>query len=183
MLLGHGVSKPDVISDLRSDKVVSRGSDEQTITPVVPAGVISEDRPLFKWTPLKDAIGYRIVVGDPNFQPVARSAQLPSGTTEWKAPTALPRGIFYNWMVTAIKNDEEGMSVSSPPVKFKVLEAERLRELDSLNKRSPSHLALGVFYARSGMIEEAKREFQILLQQNPNSRMAKKLVKIVNSWN
>ena len=183
VLLGQGVPKPDVISDLRSDKLVSRGSDEQTIRPVVPAGVIGEDRPLFKWTPLKDAVGYRIVVGDPSFQPIARSDQLPPDTTEWKAPTALPRGIVYTWMVTAIKNTEESSPVSSPPVKFKVLEAERLRQLDSLNKRSPSHLALGLFYARSGMIEEAKREFQILMQQNPNSRLAKKLVKVVNSWN
>jgi hypothetical protein len=182
VLLAQTITKPDVISDLRSDNSISRGGDEQTIRPVGPAGVISEDRPLFRWTPRNDAVGYRIVVGDPNFQPIARSGQLTADTTEWKTPIALPRGVVYTWMVTAVRNEQTDSPVSSPPVKFKVLEAERLRELESLTKSSPSHLALGVFYARSGMTEQAKQEFQILLKQNPHSTLAKKLLRQIKEW-
>jgi len=55
-------------------------------------------------------------------------------------------------------------------------------ELDNLKIRSQSHLALGVFYAREGMIAEAEREFQILVQKNPHSRVAIKLLKNIQSW-
>jgi hypothetical protein len=184
VLLAQAIIKPDVISELRSDQSISRGtsSDDQTIRPIVPAAVISEDRPVFKWAPLKDATSYRVVVGDPNFQPIARSDQLLPNTTEWTPPTPLPRGVVYTWMVKATRSETEGSPVSSPPMKFKVLEAERLTELASLRKASPSRLALGVFYARAGMIAEAEQEFQILLRENPNSRLARKLLREVNSW-
>ena len=54
-------------------------------------------------------------------------------------------------------------------------------QLNKLRK-TRSHLALGVFYAREGMVAEAEREFRILVQNNPGSPRAKKLLGQVQSW-
>jgi hypothetical protein len=45
-----------------------------------------------------------------------------------------------------------------------------------------SHLALGIFYARAGMVEEAERELTALVRQNPKSQVARKLLRSVESW-
>jgi hypothetical protein len=48
--------------------------------------------------------------------------------------------------------------------------------------RGFSHLALGVFYAREGMLAEAEREFQVLVNDNPGSQIAASLLRAVQSW-
>ena len=65
--------------------------------------------------------------------------------------------------------------------KFKVLEEVKARELNRL-KRANSHLALGVFYAQEGMATEADREFQFLVDNNPQSSIAQRLLRIIESW-
>ena len=54
---------------------------------------------------------------------------------------------------------EGGSGSSASKGKFKVLDEEKIKQLSRL-KASQSHLALGIFYAREGMIAEAEREFQ-----------------------
>jgi hypothetical protein len=66
--------------------------------------------------------------------------------------------------------------------KFKVLSEDKVRELNQLKAVSQSHLPLGLFYAREGMIAEAKREFGILAESNPRSVLIKKLLNEINSW-
>lgn len=60
---------------------------------------------------------------------------------------------------------------SSSEMKFQVLPSSSLRELNLL-KKTCSHLALGVFYTKVGMINAAKREFQNLVRSNPKSKVA-----------
>jgi hypothetical protein len=67
-------------------------------------------------------------------------------------------------------------------MKFKVLEAAKARQLRSLKSRANSHLALGVFYALEGILDEAEREFQLLVNDNPDSPIAAKLLRTVQSW-
>ncbi|MGH9838167.1 MAG: hypothetical protein ACREEM_05225, partial [Blastocatellia bacterium] len=55
---------------------------------------------------------------------------------------------------------------SLPDAKFKVLEGEKASELSML-KQVNSRLALGIFFAREGMIAEAEKEIQILSERNP----------------
>ena len=68
-----------------------------------------------------------------------------------------------------------------PEAKFKVLEEVKARELNRL-KRANSHIALGVFYALEGMAAEAEREFRILVDKNPQSSIAQRLVRVIESW-
>ncbi len=72
--------------------------------------------------------------------------------------------------------------VEAPEMKFKVLDEKGVGELNRLNKSSKSHLALGVFYARVGMVTEAEREFQTVVKENPRSTVALKLLRSVQSW-
>jgi len=48
-------------------------------------------------------------------------------------------------------------------------------------KKSDSHLALGVFYAKVGLVTEAEREFQKLIQLNPQSELPRKLLQSVRN--
>ncbi len=185
VLSAAAIKKPDVLTDLIGRAGVLRGnSGGETIKQLYPGKtVIVEDRPLFKWSPLKEASGYRVSVGDSNFHGAAKSEDLPSTTTEWRPSTPLKRGMVYTWIVTAVKDGVEiSVASSEPEMKFKVLDAQKMTELEHLKSGSQSRLALGVFYAREGMIAESEREFEALVQENPRSAVALKLLKEIQSW-
>ena len=94
----------------------------------------------------------------------------------------LKRGEIYVWEVEATVNGKKIVSpgASAPQMKFKILSVSNEQELEQL-KKARSHLALGVFYAREGMISEAEHEFQILVRDNPRSSVLKKLLKQIQS--
>ena len=71
-------------------------------------------------------------------------------------------------------------SASAPEIKFAVLSTADFRELSRL-KKSNSHLALGVFYARVGLLNEAQREFEKLVELNPESELPRKLIQSVRT--
>jgi hypothetical protein len=84
--------------------------------------------------------------------------------------------------VTALIDGKEivSPSASAPEVKFAILSGNDLNELNQL-KKTDSHFALGVFYARVGLVSEAEREFQKLIQLNPQSELPRKLLQSVRS--
>jgi hypothetical protein len=84
--------------------------------------------------------------------------------------------------VTALADGRKVVSpsASSPEIKFAVLSAADFSELIRLRK-SNSHLALGVFYARAGLLAEAEPEFESLIRLNPQSELARKLLQSVRS--
>lgn len=181
-LTGEPLARPDVLDEVASAQVSVRSStgDEAPISITYPLSrVISESKPTLRWKPSKTAEGYRVEIADEKFHQVAKNDDLPSSSQSWKPLTALKRGGIYTWTIRAI--NKEGPSSLTSQAKFKVLSEESIRELNRL-KASRSHLALGMFYAREGMITEAEREFGILLKQNPNSTIAKKLLTDVRSW-
>jgi len=118
---------------------------------------------------------------DANSDQVAQSEELPPTQTQWKTP-ALRRGQIFSWVVTAQVDGKEivSPSASAPEVKFAILSSNDLNELNQL-KKSNSHLALGVFYAKVGLVTEAEREFQKLIQLNPQSELPRKLLQSVRN--
>jgi hypothetical protein len=78
---------------------------------------------------------------------------------------------------------KEGREVISPAppapeARFKILEAGRAEELGrSLDAAGASHLARGVLYARAGLLDDAEREIEALLRDNPRSNAARKLLR------
>jgi hypothetical protein len=164
-------------------KLMGPGDGETVFKLVSPLGrVIREDRPVLRWRPLSGATSYTVSLFDADFNRVARSA--PQSATEWRVPVGLQRGRIYSWEVTAQKDGREinAPVAPQPRAQFKVVEAERLEELSVLQRRSRSHLALGVMYARSGLLAVAEREFQQLLKDNPHSSLARKLLRTVQAW-
>jgi Putative zinc-finger len=140
--------------------------------------VIRENQPLLRWKALKDVKFYKVAVVDSNFRVVAQSGELNS--TQWKVDKSLTRGANYSWQVTAVKTDgSETISPTSPApqARFRVIEQGAFEEVKRMeNSGTKSRLARGIIYAKAGLIDEARREFQALLNENPRSQIARKLL-------
>lgn len=143
--------------------------------------IILENQPELRWKPLPGAQNYSVAIVDEKFRVVAESGKL-SGTS-WKPSKALPRGANYSWQVTAVKADgAETVSPSSPApqARFRVVEQNLFDEISRLKQSGkPSRLALGVLYAKAGLRQEARIEFEKLLRENPASPLARKLLQSV----
>ncbi|MDQ3687246.1 MAG: hypothetical protein M3430_16845 [Acidobacteriota bacterium] len=185
-LLAQHLKRPDELADIMGEASVLRGTTDKTSFKLLSPqrAVIADDRPTFEWEPLRGATGYQVHVADSKNHSVVKSEELSSLTTRWTSPFPLKRGAVYTWAVTAKVGEEEVISpgVEAPERKFKVLDEKGAGELKHLKNKSKSHLALGVFYARAGMIAEAEREFQTLVKENPHSDVARKLLRSVRSW-
>jgi hypothetical protein len=100
---------------------------------------------------------------------------------EWTPPAgALAHARAYVWQVTASRGSDAitAPAQDAPEACFEVLEDREARELDAAQRvAGDSHLALGVTYARAGLLEEAEREFRLLLEENPASATAQKLLR------
>ena len=185
VLTAKNLSKPDVLNNLNAPSItlMDPTAGENTFGLLGPSGtVIATDNPNLRWQALEGATSYTVSVFDSDFNRVARSA--PQAETQWTS-TRLRRGVIYSWEVVGVRNGQEVRSpvAPAPRAQFKILEAEKLRELTNLKKHSPiSHLALGLTYARFGLLAEAEGELQILARENPNSPVATKLLRTVQEW-
>jgi len=186
-LLAAEVKRPDILSEINGVESALRGigtGQKQSFKLLSPVGVvIADDRPMFKWESLEGVTAYRVEISDsPSRAPIS-SDQLSPHITQWAPPEALQRGKIYSWVVIASINGREVVSppVSMPEAKFKVMQEVKAHELNRL-KSANSHLVLGVFYAMEGMASEAEREFQILLDKNPSSPIAQKLLRMIEVW-
>ena len=144
--------------------------------------VVTEARPVFRWESLPGVSSYRVYVLDEDGNEVSQSEDLPPTQTQWEAPASLRRGQIFSWAVTALVDEKKVVSpsASDPEMKFAVLSTADFQELSPL-KKSNSHLALGVFYARVGLLNEAEREFERLVELNPQSELSRKLLQSVRT--
>jgi len=178
------LNRPSVLDDVASAEVsvrASSGNDEQIVIIYPSSMVIKDSKPTLRWKPSKTAQAYRLEIADETFHQVAKSEDLPAATQSWNPATSLKRGGIYTWTIRAVNKEGEASSLVSQG-KFKVLSQDKVRELNRLKTGSQSHLALGLFYAREGMVADAEREFGILMKENPNSPVLKKLLRDVRSW-
>jgi hypothetical protein len=179
------LSKPEVLDKLTAPSITLLDPTARATTfgLLGPSGtVIATDHPNLRWQPLAGAASYTVSVFDSDFNRVTRSA--PQVATQWTS-TRLRRGMTYSWEVVAVRNEQEVRSpvAPAPRAQFKILEAEKLRELTNLKKHSPiSHLTLGLTYARFGLLAEAERELQILVRENPKSPVTTRLLRTVQEW-
>ena len=183
-LSGDPLARPDVLNEVTTAQASERAptGNEERIKIAHPVDtVILENQPTLRWSPSKTAESYRVEIADETFHQVAKSDDLPATTRNWKPPTQLKRGAIYTWTIRAVNKGGQPSALTSQ-AKFKILGEDRIRQLNRLKTGSRSHLALGLFYAREGMINEAEREFGILVKQNPDSDVAKKLLSEVRAW-
>lgn len=183
VLMGEEVSRPDILHELTTADASVRGPTNggDRIRIIYPASVvISTDNPTLRWAPSKAAISYRVEILDEGFHQVAKSEDLPSTRQTWTPSAPLTRGGVYTWTIRAVNKEGDASPVTSQS-KFKILDAQSVKELNRM-KTSRSHLALGLFYARQGMVAEAEREFRILAKDNPNSNLPNRLLANIRSW-
>ncbi len=179
------LAKPEVLDKLTAPSItlLDPNARESSFGLLGPSGtVIATDHANLRWQALAGATSYTVSVFDADFNRVTRSA--PQTATQWTTPT-LRRGMIYSWEVVAIRNGQEVRSpvAPAPRAQFKILEAEKLRELTNLKKLKPiSHLALGLTYSRFGLLAEAEGQLQILARENPNSPVAAKLLRTIQEW-
>ena len=65
----------------------------------------------------------------------------------------------------------------APEAKFLIADSPHFAEIERARRSAGnSHLILGIVYANAGLLDEAQREFQTLLNSNPNSDIARKLL-------
>ena len=141
---------------------------------------MKDTQPAFRWQAVKGAQHYTVLVLDESFNVVATSPAL--AQPYWRATPSLKHGQEYIWQVTA---EVEGKRVTSaaaraPEAHFKILSAEKSRDLQAFVQSHNSHLLRGTMYAKAGLLDEAEREYQALLKANPQSAIARKLLK--NLW-
>ena len=185
--LTQEIRKPESLNEIAAEQGAARGNnDRKSPFKLLRPGrnVIAEDQPVFEWQAVEGASNFEVQVADSRGREAANSGRLPASATQWSPATPLRRGVIYSWAVTAIVN---GQTVTSPAptapgMKFKILEASKMRQLEQLRERGFSHLALGVFYAREGMLAEAEREFQALVNDNLDSQIASNLLRAVRAW-
>ena len=148
-----------------------------------PVGVVIEsDQPNLRWSALEGAASYSVTVYDSSLTEVAASG--PLTTSRWSVPAALARGRTYVWQVRAIKDGREVVApaAAGSRVKFKVLEQAKVEEVERARRsHAKSHLVMGLVYAEAGLLDEAAREFEALLRDNPQSPIARRLLQNVRS--
>ena len=151
--------------------------------PLEPTDVVVEtDRPTFRWRALEDARDYVVTVFDDKLRKVASSE--PVNGTQWTTPNSLARGVTYSWQVSALKGGETVVSPKPPlpEARFRILDQAAVAALAKLKRSAgSSHVAMGVFYWKHGLIAEAEREFQALAKANPNSMAAAELLASIRS--
>lgn len=183
-LLTERIERPEILKTLGGNESNLRGSNTaKTFQLLYPTRrVIIEDRPRCKWESLSGASSYKVYVLDSKGNTIVTSEELSPTETQWTMKESLKRGEVFSWVVTAVVDGKEIVSpaASAPEMKFAVLSTKDAQELAQL-KKTGSHLALGVFYAKAGILTEAEREFQQLVRLNPQSELPEKLLRSVRS--
>ena len=164
-----------------SSSLMGSNNQQREFSVLEPLGnVLLTNQPTFRWSTAEGATAYVVEVYDEKFTPVATSPQLT--TLTWT--TTLPRGNVYSWQVKAIKAGEEITSPRppAPQAKFRVLDQAKANELAKARRtHASSHLTLGLLYADAGLLREAEQEFRLLQRANPNSDLARNLLRQVQS--
>lgn len=167
-----GLSRPG--SSLMSSE--AEGGGFSVLGPV--GNVLLTDRPTFRWSALEGASGYVVEVYDEAFNLVASSPQLTARS--WAAPQTLPRGKVYSWQVKAVKDGAEATAPRppAPQARFRVLDRAKADELARAKRAYPSsHLTLALLYAEAGLLNESEQELRLLQRANPNSDLARSLLR------
>lgn len=172
----NGLTRP-------GSSLMSLNSETDRFSVIEPGGnVLMNDRPTFRWSTLEGATGYIVEIYSAKFQLVSTSPQLT--TQSWKVPTPLSRGMVYSWQVKAIKEGQEIISPRppAPQAKFRILEQAKVNELSRAKRNYPSsHLTLGLLYAEAGLLKEAEAELRAVQKANPDSELARSLLRQVQA--
>jgi len=157
---------------------MGEGSETSTFNVISPVGTnLLTDKPLFTWTPLKNAAGYTVVIKNDQDHVVAASSILfGEGTTHWQPAAPLPRGQTLHWSVTA-QNGDALLPVAPdrfhPVALFNIFDEMKVKELKhQAASVADSPKALAVLYSQANLLDDAEREAQAWTLTDPESPVA-----------
>jgi hypothetical protein len=176
---------PPALGNLSESTGRLRGTPENQniLVPLQPTGVVIEsDRPTFRWRALEGVSDYLVTIYDSKLRSVDSSGPLVG--TEWTISRPLERGVTYSWQIRAVKDGKTVIAPKppAPEARFRVLNRKAVAALKNAKRvHGSSHLAMGVFYWKQGLIDEAEREFEALVRGNPESPIAVELLRSLRS--
>jgi hypothetical protein len=174
---------PAVLASLQpaSETLAGAPPAENNFAVVEPVGTVVETtRPTLRWKAAPNATGYRINLAPKGGGEVVTSPVLGAALREWQPNESLEPGETYDWEVEALRDGEMIAKVPAPPApeaRFAILPNERREELERLRRQfGDSHLLMGVAYAETGLVSQARAQFEKLAEENPQSEFPKKLL-------
>ena len=185
VLASQKIERSSQLQGLSRPSSTLMGADSKSLpfAVVEPVGkVVLSNQPAFRWSALEGATGYVVEVYDDQFKLVASSPELTSRS--WTIAQPLTRGKVYSWQVKATKDGQEVTSPRppAPQAKFRVLDQTKANEIAKAKRAyGSSHLTLGLLYADAGLLREAEQEFRLLRRANPDSEIARNLLRQIQS--
>lgn len=142
---------------------------------------VLESKPEFRWQKTGGASRYRISIFDTDFNEVL-TAEI--SENRFTPDRSLKRGVKYLWRVAATTADGEVVAPQppQPPAMFRIAAETVERRLASLKKNEEDRLKLAVFYARQGMLNDARCALEEILAKNPQHKAARRLLARVEKW-
>ena len=158
----------------RSGNLMGDKSNESAFAILAPQGVMIEsDHPVLQWTPLADAKQYVVTITDQQDNIIAQSPALTA--TQWTVATKLQRGQTYLWQVVATAANGKDFSTpppSAPEASFMILSTDAFTTVARARVHYvDSPLALGIIYARVGLLAQAELELRRAGQQPIANRL------------
>jgi len=140
------------------------------------ATMLRGTRPEFSWTQLGEDATYRVEVYDEGRNLVLQSPAVHD--LAWTADRELARGHDYVWQVIATRGNERLVAPRppAPEAHFGVVDDAAAARLDAAT-RSGSHLVRALAYAREGVVDDARRELDVLARLNPGSSQVQRLAR------
>jgi hypothetical protein len=136
--------------------------------------------PVFRWKALAGIEAYEVIVhrGESIVQ---RSGKLVG--TQWTPPTPLHRGVIYNWRVIITRDGQE-FEPKEWPAEFKTLSEAQLHEVLAAERQAASsHLVRALIDLDAGLLLDAEHELAELSGRNPDSRLARQLLRSIQDQN
>ena len=148
-------------------QAMDRGSGGDLEYPVQEA--IEELQPTLRWSPFGSF--YNVAVIDPEHHVVARVEI--RDDSHWTVPVELKRGAVYTWEVST-----QGQVRRNS---FRVLDDTEAGLVAGVRAgHGQSHMAMGMASLELGMLSQAQREFQALVEAHPHSPEAAQLLRTVS---
>jgi anti-sigma factor RsiW len=171
------IPRPALLATLAAPPVPAGGVKLQ-----VPVGVVVRtDQPAFSWRPVDGATSYMISIFDAASGQTEPVSQIET-TTAHIGPVSLARGRTYRWRVMPLKDGLDMGEKMAREARFAVLGGEEYRKVEAARLLfGDSPLTLGVIYASAALLDEAEGEMRKLLNANPRSALAQKLLRNIRS--
>jgi hypothetical protein len=156
VLAGGGLVIPEDVQRLVGTPgvLLGRAPAADPFGPVGPKGtILLTARPRFQWTARDSVTAYSVAVYNDQFNEVMASPRV--SDTTWVPATDLPRGVSYQWQVTAhtASGDVTAPVPPQPEARFRVADSATATEVTRLQQRlRDKPLELGILLCERGFI-------------------------------